>query len=77
MHRLLLGLNGHAVCAISARPGSACCAPTVKGEADMTEEPTESKLGKLNRVMWLISGIVTAILVVVIMVIIMMRGSGY
>lgn len=43
----------------------------------MAEEPTESKLSKLNRVMWLISGIVTAILVVVIMVIIMMRGSGY
>jgi hypothetical protein len=46
------------------------------GESDMTEEPT-SKLDKLNKLMWLISGIVTAILVVVIMIIIMVRGSGY
>lgn len=46
------------------------------GESDMTDEPA-SKLDKLNKFMWLISGIVTAILVVVIMVIIMVRGSGY
>jgi len=43
----------------------------------MADEPTESKLDKLNRTMWLISGIVTVILVLVIMVIIMMKGSGY
>lgn len=46
------------------------------GASDMTDEP-ESKLDKLNKLMWLISGIVTAILVVVIMIIIMVRGSGY
>ena len=43
----------------------------------MAEEPPESKLGKVNRVMWLVSGIVTAILVIVIMVIIVVRGTGY
>ena len=43
----------------------------------MAEEPRESKLDKVNRVMWLVSGIVTAILVIVIMVIIMVRGTGY
>lgn len=46
------------------------------GASDMTDEP-ESKLDKLNKLMWLISGIVTAILVVVIMIIIMVKGSGY
>lgn len=46
------------------------------GASDMSDEP-ESKLDKLNKLMWLISGIVTAILVVVIMIIIMVRGSGY
>jgi hypothetical protein len=46
------------------------------GASDMTDEPT-SKLDKLNKLMWLISGIVTAILVVVIMIIIMVRGTGY
>jgi type IV secretory pathway component VirB8 len=42
----------------------------------MADEP-ESKLDRLNKLMWLIAGIVTAILVVVIMIIIMVRGSGY
>lgn len=43
----------------------------------MAQEPPESKLARLNRMMWLVSGIVTAILVIVIMVIIMVQGSGY
>jgi type IV secretory pathway component VirB8 len=42
----------------------------------MVDEP-ESKLAKANKLMWLISGIVTAILVVVIMIIIIVKGSGY
>jgi beta-lactamase regulating signal transducer with metallopeptidase domain len=46
-------------------------------EGRMAEELPESKLGKLTRLMWLVSGIVTAILVIVIMIIIMMRGTGY
>jgi uncharacterized membrane protein len=43
----------------------------------MAEEPTGSRLDKINKMMWLVSGIITAILVVVIMIIIMVRGSGY
>jgi len=43
----------------------------------MAEEPPESKLDRLNRWMWLVSGIVTAILVIVIMIIIMVKGTGY
>jgi len=43
---------------------------------DMTEEP-ESKLDRFNKLMWLISGIVTAILVIAIMIIILVKGSGY
>jgi len=42
----------------------------------MAEEP-ESKLDRFNKLMWLISGIATAILVIVIMIIIVVRGSGY
>jgi hypothetical protein len=43
---------------------------------DMAEEP-ESKLDRFNKLMWLISGIVTAVLVIAIMIIILVRGSGY
>jgi uncharacterized membrane protein len=43
----------------------------------MGEEPKGSRLDRFNKIMWLFSGIITAILVVVIMVIIMVRGTGY
>ncbi|MEW6325504.1 MAG: hypothetical protein AB1515_08985 [Nitrospirota bacterium] len=51
--------------------------PPAEGEDSMAEEPPESKLDRVNRIMWLVSGIVTAVLVVIIMIIIMIRGSGY
>ena len=43
----------------------------------MGAEPPLSKLDRMNRMIWLVSGIVTAILVVVIMIIILVRGTGY
>jgi uncharacterized membrane protein len=43
----------------------------------MEPEPPPSKLDRMNRMIWLVSGIVTAILVVVIMIIILVRGTGY
>jgi len=42
----------------------------------MAIEP-ESKLDRFNKLMWLISGIVTAVLVIAIMIIILVKGSGY
>ena len=43
----------------------------------MEEEPPSSKLDRMNRMVWLVAGVVTAILVVVIMIIIVIRGTGY
>lgn len=63
-------------CVLPSWDGESVDTGLLDGESDMTDEPA-SKLDKLNKFMWLISGIVTAILVVVIMVIIMVRGSGY
>ena len=42
----------------------------------MAGEP-ESKLDRFNKIMWLVSGIVTAVLVIAIMIIILIKGTGY
>jgi uncharacterized membrane protein len=43
----------------------------------MDEEPSGSRLDRVNKIIWLVCGIVTVILVVVIMVTVMVRGTGY
>ncbi|HUJ80197.1 MAG TPA: hypothetical protein VLY45_07785 [Nitrospiria bacterium] len=43
---------------------------------EMAGEP-ESKLDRFNKIMWLVSGIVTAVLVIAIMIIILIKGTGY
>jgi hypothetical protein len=69
-------IGGRSGAAFAIGDGEGLVCACRDGENNMGDEP-ESKLDKANRLMWLISGIVTAILMVVIMIIIMVRGSGY
>lgn len=43
----------------------------------MDQEPNGSRLDRFNKILWLVCGVITAIIVLIIMVTVMIRGAGY
>ena len=48
-----------------------------RGKHGMAEEAKPSKLERFNKIIWMIMGVITAVLVIVIMIIIVVKGTGY